>query len=219
VTLEQQLVAAHDAAVAHAEPGERVAAVMAAEPGRSARVYLAAFEHEGALAYLALDGELAPLDDRRLIREAVVMLALAERAEEASAAVAADEIDSAFDEAERALRAGGHRPVAAAAADVRAAARSLADAASGPRVATPVYLDSIGTASGRLAVALLGYRDLLEQLAADGDRPPAGAEPAWTALAVAGRAADPADFAQAMTSTTGAVEALADDVLANLRAL
>jgi hypothetical protein len=219
VTLEQQLVAAHDAAVAHAETGERVAAVMAAEPGRSARVYLAAFERDGGLTYLALDGELAPLDDRRLIREAVVMLGLAERAEEASAAVAADEIAAAFGHAERALRAGGHEPVAAAAADVCAAARALADAASGPRVATPVYLDSIGAASGPLAVALLGFRDLLEQLTPDGDRPPAGAEPGWTALAVAGRAGDPADFAQAMTATTGAVEALADDVLANLRAV
>ena len=218
MTLEQQLEAARDAAAVHTRQGERVAAVMASEPGLFARVYLIAFERDGELAYLALDAELEPLDDRRLVREAVVMLGLAERAEEVSTALEADRLQPHFADAERALRGAGHEREAQAAADVQTALAGLSAAAAGPRVATPAYLDAIGAASGRLAVALLGYRDLAEQLSPpDRDQPPPAAEAAWRALAAAGGAGDPSQFSHAMTATTGAVEALADDVLGRLR--
>src|SRR6476660_4512639 len=132
--LELELEAARDAAQNLAGNGEQVAAVMASEPGLAARVYLIAFETDGEHSYLALSADLSPVHDRRLVRDAVVMLALAERAEEASAALHAETLEQEFAAAERALR-DGHPGEAAAAADVRTALQLLAEAADGPRVA------------------------------------------------------------------------------------
>ena len=87
MSLELDLEAARDAAQSLAGNGEQVAAVMASEPGLAARVYLIAFGTDGERSYLALGADLSPVHDRRLVRDAVVMLALAERAEEASAAL------------------------------------------------------------------------------------------------------------------------------------
>jgi len=214
--LEQQLEAARDAAQDMAGDGEQVAAVMVSEPGLAARVYLIAFEADGEHSYLALGADLSPVSDRRLVRDAVVMLALAERAEEASVALQAEELDQVFATAEQELR-GAHPAEAAAAAEVRAALVNLAAAADGPRVATPLYLDTIGAASGRLAVALVGFRDQVELMTAPGAAPSGAAEAAWRALGVAAGAGDPSQFSHSMTSTTAAAEALADDVLERLR--
>jgi hypothetical protein len=101
------------------------------------------------------------------------MLALAERAEEASMALQAEQLEQEFATAEQALR-DGHPAEAAAAADVRTALHHLADAADGPRVATPLYLDTIGAASGRLAVALVGFRDQVELMTPPGPRSAGG---------------------------------------------
>lgn len=216
MTLEQELEAAAGAARAHAA-GEPVAAVMAAQPGRSDRVYLIALGRDGDHRYLALDDRLQPVTDRRLVRDAVVMLGLAERAEEASIAIHADALDDPFAAAQAALEQAGRTQQATAAADVRAALAALSRAAHGPRVATPDYLDRLGAASGRLAVALNAYGDLLELLAdpAAGDPPPEAAV-AWRALSATAAAGDPAEFSQAMTGSTAAIEALADDVLERL---
>lgn len=216
MSLELELEAARDAAQSLAGNGEQVAAVMASEPGLAARVYLIAFGTDGEHTYLALGADLSPVRDRRLVRDAVVMLALAERAEEASAALHTDALEQEFAVAEQALR-DGHPAEAAAAADVRTALQRLADAADGPRVATPLYLDTIGAASGRLAVALVGFRDQVELMTAPGVAPSGAAEAAWRALGVADDAGDPSQFSHSMTATTAAAEALADDVLERLR--
>jgi hypothetical protein len=216
MSLELELEAARDAAESLAGDGEQVAAVMASEPGLAARVYLIAFEADGEHSYLALGADLSPVHDRRLVRDAVVMLALAERAEEASVALQAEQLEQEFATAERALR-DAHPAEAAAAADVRSALQHLAEAADGPRVATPLYLDTIGAASGRLAVALVGFRDQVELLTAPGAAPSGAVEAAWRALGVAAGAGDPSQFSHSMTATTAAAEALADDVLERLR--
>ena len=216
MTLAAGLEAAAEAARRRAHGGEDVAAVMAAEPAAGHRVYVIALDAGGELAYLALDAALDPVGDARLVRDAVVMLALAERAEEASAALQADELATLFADAGTALAAEGRAAEAAAAGDVHRALLALSAAADGPRVATPSYLDAIAAASGRLAVALVGLRDLLE-LVPPAAPPPAGVEAAWRALAAAAGAGDPSQFSQAMTATTAALEALADDVLGRLR--
>ena len=220
MSLERELEAAAGAARAHAAAGGPVLAVMAAQPGRSERVYLVALGHGDDHAYVALDAALAPIADRRLVRDAVVMLGLAERAEEASIALHADQLEEEFAAAQDALEQAGRTQQAAAAADVREALTALSAAAQGPRVATPEYLDRLGAASGRLAVALNGYGDLLELLSdpAAGVPPPEAAA-AWRPLSVTAAAGDPADFSQAMTGSTAAIEALADDVLERLVAL
>ena len=216
MSLELELEAARDAAESLVGDGERVAAVMASEPGLAARVYLIAFEADGEHSYLALGADLSPVRDRRLVRDAVVMLALAERAEEASVALQAEQLEQEFATAERALRAA-HPAEAAAAADVRSALQHLTEAADGPRVATSLYLDTIGAASERLAVALVGFRDQVELLTAPGAAPSPAVEAAWRALGIAAGAGDPSQFSHSMTATTAAAEALADDVLERLR--
>ncbi len=217
MTLADELEAVHAAAGSRALAGETVAAVMAAEPGLGRRVYLVAFELDGELSYLALNAELAPLDDQRLVREAVTMLGLAERAEEASIAVAAERLGEPFADAAQALESAGDSDAAASARAVGTALAALAVVADGPRLATPLYLDRIGAAASALGIALDEYRQHVEQLSERATAPSAAAEAAWTALAMATQAGDPSDFSQAMTATTGAVEALADDVLQRLR--
>jgi hypothetical protein len=217
MTLEVELQAAHAAARALAGAGESVAAVMAAEPGLGYRVYVVAIERGGELSYLALDGALEPLLDRRLVREAVTMLGLAERAEEASTAITTDQLDAPFGEAERALRTAGQEAAATAAAAVRDALAALSAAAAGPRLATPLFLDRVGAAAAELGRCLDDYRFHAERLSDGAQAATPEVEAAWMALALATRAGDPSGFSQAMTATTGAVEALADDVLARLR--
>jgi hypothetical protein len=89
--------------------------------------------------------------------------------------------------------------------------------ATGPRLATPLYLDRIGAAAAALGVRLEEYRRHAERLSEAAESASPEVEAAWAALALATRAGDPGDFSHAMTATTGAVEALADDVLSRLR--
>jgi hypothetical protein len=217
MTLEVELQAAHAAASTLTSGDESVAAVMAAEPGRGHRVYVVAFERDGELSYLALDASLEPLQDRRLVREAVTMLGLAERAEEASTAIVGDALDAAFADAERALRVAGQDAAAATAAAVRVALAALSDVVAGPRLATPLFLDRVGAAAAELGRRLDDFRSDLERLSDGTQAASPEIEAGWRALALATGAGDPSDFSRAMTATTGAVEALADDVLARLR--
>ena len=217
MTLESQMQVARDAALGYAAEGETVAAVMAAEPGLGSRVYLIAFQRDGQLSYMALDAVLAPVTDRRLVREAVVMLGLAERAEEASTAITADQLVEPVAAAERALRAAGREQPADAAAAVGVSLGALIEAAAGPRLATPLYLDLIGAAAADLGITLYSLREHAEQLSQEATPGSPEVEAAGAVLALSARLGDPADFSQAMTATTGAVEALADDVLERLR--
>jgi hypothetical protein len=214
MTLEQELEQTLAAAGRHAGQGEEAVAVMATEPGADGRVYVVAFAGGEDLSYVVLDAGGAPVHDRRVVKDAVALAALAERAEEVSGATAADELVERFGEAAERLR----RSAAGAAADaVVAAARHLGDAAAGPRVATPVYLDRMAALAAELAVALDAFVPFAEGLREAGAEPAPPAEAAWAALAAAARAGDPANFAQAMTASSGAVDALVADVVDNYR--
>jgi hypothetical protein len=219
MNLEQELEATIAAAGRHARGDEQPVAVIATEPASGTRVYVIAFADGGDLAYLALDGSGAPVSDRRLVRDAVSLAALAERAEEVSGATAAAELSSRFGEAAAALRRAGHDDAAAAADAVVAATERLADAATGPRPATPRFLDEIAALAAGLAGALdafVPHAKRLGQVGAEGDvgEP---AQTAWAALAAAARAGDPANFASAMTAASGAVDALVSDVIDHYR--
>jgi hypothetical protein len=218
VSLERDVERAEEAARTHARGGERVAAVMPAEPTPGVRVYLAAFESGDDLEYLLLDADGCPVSDRRLVRDAVSVIALSERAEEVSATISAEGIAERFDALAGRL-AGEDAPTAGAAREVAGAARAVASVANGVRLATPAYLDEVGAAASVLGAALDAYAEQAERFA----RPQAGgslgelAEAAWSTLAAAAAAGDPAGFAQAMTAATDAVDALADDVEARYR--
>jgi hypothetical protein len=132
MTLEQELETAVEAAGRHARPGEQPVAVMAAEPA-GARVYVVALAAGEALGYVAVDTAGAPVADRRLVKDAVALAALAERAEEVSGATAADDLVAQFRAASGALRAAGEGEAAGAAEAVGAAGERLGEAAPGLR--------------------------------------------------------------------------------------
>src|SRR5205823_697568 len=107
MSLEQELEHTLAAAGRHARRGERPVAVMAAEPTAGARVYVVAFAGGDELAYLLVDEAGAPVTDPTLVRDAVSLTALAERAEEVSGAAVADELEQRFAAAAARLRGVG----------------------------------------------------------------------------------------------------------------
>jgi hypothetical protein len=216
MTLEEELETAIEAAGRHARPGEQPVAVMAAEPA-GARVYVVALAAGEELGYVAVDTAGSPVADRRLVKDAVALAALAERAEEVSGATAADELVFQFRVASGALLGAGEREAADAAEAVAAAGERLGEAAAGPRAATPVYLDRIAALAGELAAAIEAFMGHVDRLGQGSERPTPPAEAAWAALGAAARAGEPGNFARAMTASSGAVDALVADVLDHYR--
>ena len=175
MSLEVELERALDAA-ARLHPAEvRPDAVLPAEPHAGARVYLAAFGGGEDVRYLAVDAEGNAVTDRVLVRDTVAMLALAERADEVSGAVAAAELEEAFRTAVEELGAAGLAGERDAADAVRRAVAHLAEVAAGPRVATPAYLDRIAACAAELSAALDVFAAVTQRL------PPDKAEPAAAA--------------------------------------
>jgi hypothetical protein len=220
MSLEHELESTLAAAGRHARNDEQPVAVIATEPATGRRVYVVAFAAGDDLAYIALDDAGAPVPDRRLVRDAVALAALAERAEEVSGATAAEELIARFTEAGERLRRGDADAAAAADAVVAAAGR-LADAATGPRPATAQYLDRMAALAAELAAALDAFvphamriPDASVGTASEAPSPRAVVE---AALAAASRAGDPANFASAMTAASGAVDALVSDVVDHYR--
>jgi hypothetical protein len=216
MTLEEELELAVAAAGLHARPGEEPVAVMAAEPG-GARVFVVALAAGDELGYVAVDTAGAAVADRRLVKDAVALAALAERAEEVSGATAADELVAQFREASGALRGAGEGEAAAAAEAVALAGERLGEAAAGPRAATPVYLDRLAALADELATAIEAFIAHAERLGHGSEQPTPAAEAALAALGAAARAGEPGNFARAMTASSGAVDALVADVLDHYR--
>ena len=216
MTLEEELETAVTAAGRHARPGEQPAAVMAAEPGGT-RVFVVALAAGDELGFVAVDGAGMAVADRRLVKDAVSLAALAERAEEVSGATAADDLVEQFRGAVGSLRGAGEGAAAAAAEAVAEAGARLGAAAAGPRAATPVYLDRLAALAGELAAAIEAFVVQAERLGQSAEQASPAAQAAWTALAAAGRAGEPGNFARAMTAASGAVDALVADVLDNYR--
>jgi hypothetical protein len=215
MTLEDDLARTADAAQRLATGGEQVVAVLAAEPAVGVRVDVVAFRRGEELAYVALDGRGEPIGDRHLVADAVTLVALVERAEEVSAATAADALEHRFaDVATRVSETDA--ALAEAARSVSAAAARVAAAAAGPRVATPTLLDRLGAAAAQLGSALDVFAAEAERVAGRSAAEPelvGIAEIAWSALAEAARAGDPAGFAQSMTAGSASVGSLVEDVL------
>lgn len=221
MSLEEELAAAHEAAAAHAGPGERVAAVIPAEPAGGLRVHLVAFEGGERLGYVMLDTAGETVADERLVRDAVSLIALCELAEEVSMAGAAAEIAERF-QTLAGLLAEDEPEASAAARRVAEAARLVGEVAAGPRVATPGYLDRLAEVADDFGAAFAAYASQAERMAQAASAGGAGEErarAAWGALAETGRAADPGGVGQALEGSTASVEALADDVIAGYRVM
>ncbi len=219
MSLEQELDRAIEIAAGMAADGETLAAVMPAEPDTGRLVYLAAYERGEHISYALLDSHGTVVGERRRVGDAVTVIALAERAEEAAAATAADDLRLVFADLTELLRSVDPEASQAAAAVAEAAA-ATAEAAAGPRAASPGYLDRIAQVAGPLGETFAVFEQHAEALAATAATDPAMAEPAaaaWQAMALAARSGDPAGLAQAMTATAGVVDALVDDVLEHYR--
>ena len=151
VALSDDLERAAGVARTFAEEGEEVEAVLAAEPSPGRRYYLCAFRKraEGAEpTWLVLDAEGRAVTSRAEVRAAASIAGMAE--------VAADSAGGGDLEALRqdlvALRVTENPP---GIDEAEEAALALERAVgSPPRLATPAYLDDVGTATRRLELAL-----------------------------------------------------------------
>ena len=144
VALDDDLRRAAAAAAEHAAPGERVDAVLAAEPQVGRRVYLCAFDGERGRTWLALDADGAPVTNRSLVRETVSIAALCEVAEETAGGGQLEELRQQL----VTLRLTEDPPGIGEAEDAALALEATIGAP--PRVATPAYLDEVGSAARRL---------------------------------------------------------------------
>jgi hypothetical protein len=159
--LREELDRAAARAQRFAGRGETLAGVLATEPAAGSRVYLCAFvDVAGSRTWIALDPEGEPITSRAIVREAVSIAALCELAEETAAGGDVEQLRTDLVTLRLTENPPGIEEAEAAALDLE---RVLGVP---PRVATPTYLDAVGSAARRL-----------EQTLGDG-----GASPFATAL-------------------------------------
>lgn len=135
------------AALDLAAPGEELAGVIPTEPAPGRRVYLCAFAGP-ARAWVAFDDDGHSLHDRALVRSAVSIAALCELAEESAGGGHLEELRAQLVSVRMTERPEGIEEAEEAALELE---RTLG---SPPRLATPEYLDLVGTAIRRLEQAL-----------------------------------------------------------------
>lgn len=148
MSLEEELVAAAEAARGFAEASEELVGVVPAEPSAGNRVFLCAYRNGPALAWLVLDGEGRPLGDRGLVRETTSIVAMCELAEESAGGGDVAELRSRLAELRGTANPDGVGEAEQAAAELESALEPE------PRVARPGYLDAVGAAATRLERAL-----------------------------------------------------------------
>jgi hypothetical protein len=126
--------------------------VIPTEPIGGRRVYLCAFTVGDAKSWVALDGDGAPVVDRRLLRDAVSIAAMCELAEESAGGGDLPELRSQLETLRATEAPEGIE-------EAEAAVAALEETIGGElRVASPAYLDEVGAATRRLEQAL-GERD------------------------------------------------------------
>ncbi len=145
--LREDLDRVAEVAAGFADEDERVVGVIPTEPSPGLRVYLCAFEGEGR-SWLALDESGVPLDELRLVREAVSIAAMCEIAAEAAAGGDLHSLRAELAELRETEAPEGIDEADAAAAEL---AGLLAEE---PHLASLAELDRIGAATHRLELAL-----------------------------------------------------------------
>ena len=150
MALNEELARAAQAAAALADREEEVRAVLPTEPFGGARIYLCAYERrsDGRRAWLALDAGGRPVHERATVRDAVSIAALCELAEETAAGGDVAELRGRLVAVRLTENPPGIEEAEEAALALEAALGSP------PRVASPAYLDAVGTAAHRLDQAL-----------------------------------------------------------------
>jgi hypothetical protein len=148
VGLEEEIVAAAEAALAHAGDGEQLEGVVPTEPGGGARVYLCAYRGGEDQSWLALDSQYRPVADRALVREAVTIAAMCELAEESAGGGDIGELRARLVELRLTDAPEGIEEAEVAAAELQETIRQE------PRLANVAYLDAIGLAAAKLEQTL-----------------------------------------------------------------
>jgi hypothetical protein len=150
MTLEEEIAAAREAAVQHADVGEELVGVVPTEPAGApgARVYVCAYRRDGQSAWLALDEAGQVVADRALVRDAVSIAALCELAEESAGGGDIGDLRARLVELRLTENPEGIDEAEVAAAELQEAILTP------PRVATIAYLDAIGRAAARLEETL-----------------------------------------------------------------
>jgi hypothetical protein len=149
VGLREELDRAAELARRFAGPSETLVGVLAAEPAAVSRVYLCAFVDEaGSRTWIALDSEGEPVTSRAAVRDAVSIAALCELAEETAAGGDVEQLRADLVTLRLTENPPGIEEAEAAALDLE---RVLG---APPRLATPSYLDAVGSAARRLEQTL-----------------------------------------------------------------
>jgi len=137
-----------DSAARVASEHGRVTAVLAAEPDAGERAYLVALGDDEARHWLVLDAGFAPVQDRERVREVASVVVLAELAAELAGGGQLEQLRAHLAEVRFTERPAGIE-------EAEAAALALEHAIGvPPLVASPAYLDEVGTAAGKLERAL-----------------------------------------------------------------
>ncbi len=148
MALDEQLRDAAGAAARFADDGEELIGVVPAEPASGERVYLCVYSRGEEQRWLAFDAAGRPVDERRVVRDAVSIAAMCELAEETAGGGDLGELRTRLVELRLTENPDGIEEAEAAAAE-------LQDAILGaPRLASTAYLDSIGGAALKLERAL-----------------------------------------------------------------
>jgi hypothetical protein len=192
--------------------------VIPASDLRRGDLFICAVPREDALGWVVIDAAGAPLDERRVIRQAVELAAICEAAEETAAALAIDDAMPALAGAWRLAGELGEGDAELATHAMYQALEELQPLVQGLRVAEPAYLDRLAAAA-----ALVGDRfDLLKEAAGQVSARLTGAgldpleplaEQLWGAIRLLSREGAPDRFRENVEGAMGAARAFADDVL------
>jgi hypothetical protein len=144
VALGEELELAAAAASAYGA----VSAVLAGEPVSIRRAYLVALGEDEEREWIVLDGGLAPVVERELVREVASIVVLCELAGELAGGGRLDELRGELATLRMTEQPEGIEEAEEAALELERAIGAP------PRVASPIYLDQVGAATRRLEQAL-----------------------------------------------------------------
>ncbi len=171
---ELEGVAAAVAPLAH--DGEELVGMLAAEPASGERLYVCAFARGDERSWLVVDAEGAPVEDRVRVREGVSIAAVCELAEETAGGGHLDELRAELLTLRLTENPEGIEEAEEAALELEATLSPP------PRIASPAYLDRVGSATMKLertlgdahaspfAAAMQAGMGAVEELAAEVER-------------------------------------------------